>query len=125
IFKVQQLLGEIYFKNKEYDKSVKVYEKCLRINLGGKEKAMSYFQAAVSYLKLKNNYKAQDYLEKSMVEFERIGNKSGIIDCLRYRAVLFKSTGRKDLAIIDLRKCLALTDNENIIKDINRQIANT
>lgn len=124
LFKIQQLLGEIHFRNKEYDKSVQVFEKCLRMNPGGKERAISYFQAAVSYLKLKNNYKAQDYLGRSIAEFERLEDKTGIIDCLRHRALLFKSTGRKDLAINDLRKCLGLTDNQDIISDINRQMAN-
>jgi tetratricopeptide (TPR) repeat protein len=124
LFKIQQLLGEIHFRNKEYDKSAQVYEKCLRMNPGCKEKATSYFQAAVSYLKLKNNYKAQDYLGKSIAEFERIGDKTSLIDCLRHRALLFKSTGRRDLAINDLRKCLGFTDNQDLIGDINRQMAN-
>jgi tetratricopeptide (TPR) repeat protein len=124
IFKSQQLAGEVHFRNKEYDKSAQVYEKCLRISSGGRERAISCFQAAVSYLKLKNNYKAQDYLGKSIAEFTRLDDKTGLIDCLRQRALLFKSMGRKDLALNDLRKCLDLTDNQDLIGDINRQMAN-
>lgn len=123
IFKVQQVLGELHFRSMDYDKAAQTYEKCLKMNIGNKERGISYFQAAVSYIKLKDNYKAQDYLGRALVELERTGEKTATVDCLRYRALVFTKIGRRDLAINDLRKAMVFAETQESKRNITIQMA--
>jgi tetratricopeptide (TPR) repeat protein len=109
-FRACQMMGEVCFSKKSFDNAAKYFEECIRMNLGGKETALSYFQAAVTYIKLNNYYKAQEYLNRSLMEFERQNDKTGIVDCLRQRSFLFKLMNRKDLAVRDLNRAMTFVD---------------
>lgn len=64
------VLGEIYFKRSEYKKAIKSYEKAVKNNENYKknkwdyEMSMAYFSIAKTYLKLGNDNKAINNLEK-------------------------------------------------------------
>ncbi len=110
IFNVHQLMGSIYFQKEDYKKASHIYDACLRMNLNNEKTALSYFQCGVTYIKLKNFPRAQEYLSRALAEFERVDDNRGIVDCLRHRASLFQLTGRKDLASHDLRRSLTYVE---------------
>jgi len=123
-FKTAQSIGSIYFQHENYAQAAQMYEKCIIMHIGGKDSATAYFQAACAYMKLGSNFRAQDYLGRAISEFEKIDDKAGIIVCMKKRAELHSSTGRKDLAVMDLRKGIKFAgDNEKITEELNKMMA--
>ncbi len=108
IFNVYQLMGAIYFQTNDYVKASQVFEKCIRLNLGARKQAKSLFQAAVVYSKINNSPRAQEYVKRALAEFEKLSDTEGIMDCLKFRASLFQTLGRKDLSAKDLRRSAVL-----------------
>jgi tetratricopeptide (TPR) repeat protein len=106
LFNVYQLMGTIHFQKQDYEQASRIYDQCIKMNAGRENHAKSYFQAALTCMKMDETFRAQEYFRRALAEFERLGHHEGIVDCLRYRASLFKSMGRDDLAAQDLRKCL-------------------
>jgi tetratricopeptide (TPR) repeat protein len=108
----------------KYGQAAQAFDTCIRMNLGNKERATAYFQAGITFARLNNTLRAQEYITRALTEFERLEEKDSIIECLTERALLFKNAGRKDLAVQDLRKCLKIADgNENLLKGIQEQLA--
>jgi len=123
-YMVYQLIGQIYFCTGQYDQAARIFDTCLRKNMGNKENATAYFQAGVAFARLNNNIRAQEYITRALTEFERLGEKEAVVECLTERALLFKNAGRKDLAVQDLRRCLKFADGDEILlKGINDQLA--
>jgi tetratricopeptide (TPR) repeat protein len=123
VYKIQQMFAGIHFMKKEFEKAAEIYEKSIRMNIGSKEKAEAYYLAAATYFKANNSYRAQDYLTKALAEFERNKDNNGMVNCLRQRALMFKSKGRKDLALSDLRRSAEIAKgNEELMKEIQKQI---
>jgi tetratricopeptide (TPR) repeat protein len=123
-YMVYQLIGQIYFSIGQYDQAARIFDACLRKNMGNKENATAYFQAGVTFARLNNNIRAQEYITRALTAFERLGEKEAVVECLTERALLFKSAGRKDLAVQDLRRCLIFADgDENLLKGIKDQLA--
>jgi tetratricopeptide (TPR) repeat protein len=124
VYMVYQLMGQIYFNTGKYGQAAQAFDTCIRMNLGNKERATAYFQAGITFARLNNTLRAQEYITRALTEFERLEEKDSIIECLTERALLFKNAGRKDLAVQDLRKCLKIADgNENLLKGIQEQLA--
>ena len=124
IFKVLQLLIGLHFTKNEYLQSAQACERCLTLAISEKDKATSYFQGGVSYIKLNNHFRAQQYLNLAVKIFSEIKDQASLIDSLRQRALLFKNTARTHLALNDLRRALELTSDDETKAVIEKQILN-
>lgn len=126
VLKINQTLGIIYFKTKNYETAIHIFDECLKKSLKDIDKAYSYYYLALSFFKINNTLKSQTYFGNALTLFEKEENKEGIINCLYNRAKLF-SVNRKDFAVQDLRKCLSLLDeksdqNNELIKKIKEKV---
>lgn len=113
MYRVNQLLGEIFYQTQEYSQALERFEECITLQKGTEKEWIACFQAAASHFKMENFAKSQSYLEKALKGFERIGNIQGQIDTLKQRALLFQKTGKARLAAMDLDKCKRLSSQEN------------
>jgi len=103
------LRSEILLRTGRTDEAAQAIEHALRLSPPPEERASLQFQAAVSYRHQEQLYRAQEFLNRALAEFDRLGNQQGARACLRERASLFEATGRLDLAARDRQKSERMT----------------
>lgn len=81
----------------------------LRMSTDPDERASIYVQAAAALTGMGQYYRAQEYLGRAIAEYDRLKDLEKLAAALKQRAKLFKNTGRRDMAIGDLRRCSSIS----------------
>ncbi|MBT1071668.1 hypothetical protein [Pelotalea chapellei] len=102
------LKGTIMLHSGCYEMAARQFDVCLSQARTPQERGAIYSQAAHALCNLQQQHRAQEYWGRAVAEYERINDIQGTISCLRQRAMLFKTSGRKDLAVKDLQRCALL-----------------
>ncbi|HOP03257.1 MAG TPA: tetratricopeptide repeat protein [Tenuifilaceae bacterium] len=104
--------GEIYWKRKDYEKALELYNASLEISLKYNIRsniAYCYTNIGIVYHEMRNYALAKENYDKAMLTWEDIGDKTGLIYCLNYLAILKLDQGFINNSIIDANRVLKIS----------------
>ena len=103
------VLGNIFYNKNDFSNALKYYLKVDSVHTVNKSQtsnlSLAYENIALVYSELKNK-KALDYLDKSKNVHEKLGNNSGVFNCIRLKGNFYANQKDYDNAIKYLSKTI-------------------
>ncbi|NMM48732.1 tetratricopeptide repeat-containing sensor histidine kinase [Marinigracilibium pacificum] len=121
--KLNNNIGGIYLDEKQYDKALDLFYKCLELSVDKSVKATSLSNIGFAYQKKGEYSRAIDFLKKSLSIHLEINNESGQLKVLTYIISTFKLMGQFDLALEYsyhlVKKYESLNLKNNLMAELN------
>jgi len=117
-YKIFDLMGNTYFIMEDLKKASDCFLSILNPGISESKQAALSFKLTIILLKQKKYRQAEVKINKALFIFEKLKKKKEMINSFRQRAVIYKKTARRNLAINDLKKALTLAAETPSLKKI-------